>query len=355
MGSSDNFCLRWNDFEQNISTSFRELREDSEFFDVSLCCDNGIDVIPAHKVILAACSPLFRKILSRQKSHQPSPFLYLKGIHLKELQAVLNFIYHGEVNVAQDALNAFLAVAEELAIKGLTSDSKPGSEKNSAPNLPTLKKALLKRKPQQNPSSIDPSPSNSTKKPKISAPEDIICVETNDENTKSIKAEPEPSGSGVSQVITEGPEGAGPEGAGPDLGESSYLGDPDGNGDFGPEDFENFEQQYGEFDDSMNNAMTAAGGSSAAGDVKGPQYTPYELAIPTNFKVTTNGSRVTRILIDHMGHSYSIIKKLRNNIECWRCSKRITIGCPTYTYVKEGWILGLRHEHNHEPVFSLTD
>lgn len=182
---------------------------------------------------------------------------------------MLNFIYHGEVNVAQDALNAFLAVAEELAIKGLTSDSKPGSEKNSAPNLPTLKKALLKRKPQQNPSSIDPSPSNSTKKPKISAPEDIICVETNDENTKSIKAEPEPSGSGVSQVITEGPEGAGPEGAGPDLGESSYLGDPDGNGDFGPEDFENFEQQYGEFDDSMNNAMTAAGGSSAAGDVKG--------------------------------------------------------------------------------------
>ena len=41
----------------------------------------------------------FRRILSLN-SHQ-NPFLYLKGIHLKELQNVLNFMYHGEVNVAQ--------------------------------------------------------------------------------------------------------------------------------------------------------------------------------------------------------------------------------------------------------------
>ena len=33
-------------------------------------------------------------------------------------------MYHGEVNVAQDSLNAFLAVAEELAVKGLTTESK---------------------------------------------------------------------------------------------------------------------------------------------------------------------------------------------------------------------------------------
>ena len=55
------------------------------------------------------------------------PLLYLKGIHQRELEAVLNFMYHGEVNVAQDELNAFLAVAEELAVKGLTTESKNGS------------------------------------------------------------------------------------------------------------------------------------------------------------------------------------------------------------------------------------
>ena len=124
MGSSDDFTLRWNDFASNIKNSFSELREDSEFFDVTLCCDNGTDIIPAHKVILAACSPLFRKILSCQKSQQ-NQLLYLKGIHLKELQAVLNFMYHGEVNVAQSGLNKFLSVAEELDVKGLNTNSQP--------------------------------------------------------------------------------------------------------------------------------------------------------------------------------------------------------------------------------------
>merc|ERR1712029_1223331 len=58
-------------------------------------------------------------------ANTPNPLLYLKGIQKKELQAILNFMYHGEVNVAQESLNAFLSCAEELAVKGLTTDSKP--------------------------------------------------------------------------------------------------------------------------------------------------------------------------------------------------------------------------------------
>ena len=87
-------------FTHASSTSFCDLREDSEFFDVTLCCDNGRDTLPAHKLILAACSPLFRSILAHQKCQQ-NPFLYLKGINLRELQAVLDFVYYGEVNVAK--------------------------------------------------------------------------------------------------------------------------------------------------------------------------------------------------------------------------------------------------------------
>ena len=127
MGASENFYLRWKDFQSNISSSFRELREDSEFFDVTLCCNNGTDIIQAHKVILAACSPFFRKILNHQKTQQ-NPLLYMKGICLSDLQAILNFIYHGEVNVSTESLNNFLALAEELAIKGLSSDSKPSTQ-----------------------------------------------------------------------------------------------------------------------------------------------------------------------------------------------------------------------------------
>merc|ERR1711994_514139 len=55
MATAEKFCLRWNDFESNISSAFRELREDKDFFDITLTCDD--DQIQAHKVILSACTP----------------------------------------------------------------------------------------------------------------------------------------------------------------------------------------------------------------------------------------------------------------------------------------------------------
>lgn len=113
---AEKFCLRWNDFESNINTAFRELREDKDFFDVTLACDD--DQIQAHKVILSACSPFFRTILKRNIHEHP--LLYLKGVKYSDLTAVLNFMYHGEVNVAQEDLNSFLAIAEDLKVKGLT-------------------------------------------------------------------------------------------------------------------------------------------------------------------------------------------------------------------------------------------
>jgi len=133
--ASEKFCLRWNDFESNISVAFRELREEKDFFDVTLACDDS--QVQAHKVILSACSPFFRNIL-RRNPHQ-HPLLYLKGVKYKELLSVLNFMYQGEVNVAQEELNSFLAVAEDLRVKGLTQNnsgtsSSSNTEKQRAPS-----------------------------------------------------------------------------------------------------------------------------------------------------------------------------------------------------------------------------
>jgi len=119
MANTEKFCLRWNDFETNISVAFRELREEKDFFDVTLACDDS--QIQAHKVILSACSPFFRNVL-RRNPHQ-HPLLYLKGVKYKELLSVLNFMYMGEVNVAQEELNSFLSVAEDLRVKGLTQNN----------------------------------------------------------------------------------------------------------------------------------------------------------------------------------------------------------------------------------------
>jgi len=126
--NNEKFCLRWNDFEGNISAAFRELREDKDFFDVTIACDD--EQIQAHKVILSACSPFFRNVL-RRNPHQ-HPLLYLKGVKYTDFQAVLNFMYQGEVNVAQEELNSFLAVAEDLKVKGLTQNNEK-SEKRKEP------------------------------------------------------------------------------------------------------------------------------------------------------------------------------------------------------------------------------
>ena len=65
-------------------------------------------------MILSACSPFFRAVLKRNPhSH---PLLYLKGVKYESILAVLNFMYNGEVNIAQAELSAFLSVAEDLQV-----------------------------------------------------------------------------------------------------------------------------------------------------------------------------------------------------------------------------------------------
>ena len=120
MGSTEKLCLRWNDFQGNISSVFRDLKEEKDFSDVTLICAD--QQVEAHRVILAASSPFFKKVLRKvENSH---PLIYMKGVKFSDLEAVLSFVYHGEVNVAEADLNNFLAVAEELEVKGLTCGKK---------------------------------------------------------------------------------------------------------------------------------------------------------------------------------------------------------------------------------------
>lgn len=151
--ASEKFCLRWNDFESNISIAFRELREEKDFFDVTLACDDN--QVQAHKVILSACSPFFRNVL-RKNPHQ-HPLLYLKGVKYQELLSVLNFMYQGEVNVAQEELNSFLAVAEDLRVKGLT-QSNSGSKSSSSPSHRNREPPPPERDPVPPPKKPRPTP-----------------------------------------------------------------------------------------------------------------------------------------------------------------------------------------------------
>ena len=102
MGASEKLCLQWNDFGENITSSFKVLREDTEFTDVTLACED-CQQIEAHKVVLALSSPFFMDILKKNK--HPHPLIYLRGLKSTDLVAILDFLYHGEANVFQENLD----------------------------------------------------------------------------------------------------------------------------------------------------------------------------------------------------------------------------------------------------------
>ena len=125
MTSSEKFSLRWNDFQDNISSAFNSLRDDTNFTDVTLISEDG-QQLQAHKVILSASSPFFMNIFKINK--HPNPLLYLKGFKAKQLHSIIDFMYHGVAEIHQEDLDGFLAVAEELQLKGLTGGAEQKEE-----------------------------------------------------------------------------------------------------------------------------------------------------------------------------------------------------------------------------------
>ena len=114
---SEKLCLQWNDFKENALNTFGSLKEDKDFTDVTLVCEDGKQ-FEAHKVILANSSPFFQNILRRNKQIQ-NPLIYMRGVKSDDLSAIVDFLYCGEANVFQENQDSFLAIAEELQLKGL--------------------------------------------------------------------------------------------------------------------------------------------------------------------------------------------------------------------------------------------
>ena len=115
---SEKVFLQWNDFKENATSAFEDLRNLGEFSDVTLVSGDG-EAIEAHKVVLAASSPVFQNILRQTKQH-PRPMIFLRSVKSVDLLAILDFVYKGEANVLSEYLESFFAIAEGLELKGLT-------------------------------------------------------------------------------------------------------------------------------------------------------------------------------------------------------------------------------------------
>ncbi|XP_043227961.1 broad-complex core protein isoforms 1/2/3/4/5-like isoform X3 [Amphibalanus amphitrite] len=157
---SQKFCLKWNNYQNSVTSVFDNLRQDEELVDITLCCEGH--KIKAHRMMLSACSPYFRDLLKENPCQHP--VFFLKDTSYPDLAAVVEFVYKGEVNVAQSQLGSFLKTAEMLQVRGLTGDEDeepaaqsqqqsskpstprgPGRPANSASQQPHLNSGLSNR------------------------------------------------------------------------------------------------------------------------------------------------------------------------------------------------------------------
>ena len=187
---SKKLCLRWNDFQENIISAFGRLRDDKDFTDVTLVCEDGHQ-LEAHKLVLIASSTVFEKIL--QKNIHPRPLIYFRGVRSEDLVAILDFLYFGEANVYQETLDSFLAIAGELKLKGLTGKTltdifqEEEEEKASIAKPAVHSKALLaKHATYTNTGRNDPVPDHSTESVQANTGQISGDLQALDEKVKSV-------------------------------------------------------------------------------------------------------------------------------------------------------------------------
>ncbi|XP_023715300.1 protein jim lovell isoform X2 [Cryptotermes secundus] len=127
-------CLRWNSYHSNMQATFPSLLNNEQFVDVTLACEGRS--IKCHKMMLSACSSYFEELLSQNPCQHP--IVLMKDLKFWEVQALVDFMYRGEVNVGQDKLPSLLAAAEALQIKGLAGPASTSSSHDEDSLPPTL-------------------------------------------------------------------------------------------------------------------------------------------------------------------------------------------------------------------------
>ncbi|XP_024228251.1 zinc finger and BTB domain-containing protein 9 isoform X2 [Bombus impatiens] len=128
MEDDQQFCLRWNNHQSTLIQNFDTLLESGTLVDCTLAAEGKY--LKAHKVVLSACSPYFEGLLSEH--YDKHPVFILKDVKFKELKAMMDYMYRGEVNISQDQLAALLKAAESLQIKGLSESKTSGSSKTDS-------------------------------------------------------------------------------------------------------------------------------------------------------------------------------------------------------------------------------
>ncbi|XP_014222906.1 transcription factor Ken 2-like isoform X2 [Trichogramma pretiosum] len=117
MGSTNQqlYSLHWNDYGSSLTSAVQHLRGHGDLVDVTLTA--GGQHFPAHKIVLSAASPFLLEILKTTPCQHP--VVMLAGISADDLEAILEFVYRGQISVEPSQLPSLLQAAHCLSIHGL--------------------------------------------------------------------------------------------------------------------------------------------------------------------------------------------------------------------------------------------
>ncbi|KAF2349441.1 BTB/POZ domain [Trinorchestia longiramus] len=113
--SDEILSLRWNNHLLAFQSLLAHVKQQNYFSDVSVACAGKLYAV--HKLVLSSCSDYFSSIL--RATNCPQPVVVLKDITASDFEALLSYMYLGEVNIRQDQLSSFLQASESLGVKGL--------------------------------------------------------------------------------------------------------------------------------------------------------------------------------------------------------------------------------------------
>jgi hypothetical protein len=119
-------CVSWNNvnFQSNAVTMFTKFRSTGHFLDATLFCEGK--TIKCHQLILSTGSTYFEKLLTENPN--PNPIIFFTQMRYWQLEALVEFMYRGEVHVTHDKLQSLLKAAESLQVKGLYIPSTANNE-----------------------------------------------------------------------------------------------------------------------------------------------------------------------------------------------------------------------------------
>ncbi|XP_046816366.1 protein jim lovell-like isoform X1 [Vespa crabro] len=159
-------CLRWNSYHSNMQNSFPSLLDSEQFVDVTLACEGRS--LKCHKMILSSCSDYLADLLRENPCQHP--IILMKDLKFWEVEALVKFMYRGEVNVAHDKLPQLLNAAEALQVKGLAAGPSSSSQNSKPPMLIPQTKPLISQPvvPQIVPETKENKPSASSVPPSSS-------------------------------------------------------------------------------------------------------------------------------------------------------------------------------------------